>query len=239
MKQFLKKLSILFSRQRFRRDLDEEISFHREQTERGMVADGMKPEAARHAAMRQFGNATRARENAHEAVAFRLEHLVQDLRYAVRQAFRAPGFALAVIGTLTLGIGATTAIFTLVYSTLIRDLPYPGAERIVRIEDVRTQGQSTATLVGVPRLFDLEARARSFESIGFFFFESATLIDGERLPVSIRRAGTNAAFWRVYGTQPLLGRIYDERDDRPNAPQVAVLSYRAWQRLYGGDRSVV
>lgn len=237
--QFLKKLAILLGRKRFGGELDEEMSFHRDQAERELVRDGMNREDARHAAMRQFGNATRARESAHEAVAFRLEHVAQDLRYAMRQVFRAPGFAFAVVGTLTLGIGATTAIFTLVYSTLIRALPYPEADRIVRIEDVRTRGQSTATLVGVPRLFDLEARAQSFESIGFFFFESSTLIDGERLPVAVRNAGADAAFWRVYGGKALLGRIFNERDDRPNAPQVAVLSYAAWRRLYGGDPSVI
>jgi predicted permease len=237
--RLLRKLALLFGRNRFRSDLDEEMAFHREQAERELVSGGMTREHARSAAMRRFGNTTRLNEQSHEVVGFTLEHLAQDCRFAIRQIFRSPGFAAAVVGTLTLGIGATTAIFTLVYATLLRSLPYPDADRIVRIEDVRLQGQSTAGLASVPRILDIEARDKSFENIGFFFFEDATLISGTRMPVAIRRAGTNAGFWKVYRGRPLLGRIIDERDDKPKAPEVAVLSYKGWQQIFHGDPGIV
>ncbi|MGO9340769.1 MAG: ADOP family duplicated permease [Terracidiphilus sp.] len=236
---FLKKFRLLVTRKRFRSELDEEMAFHREQAEREFIAEGMSAEAARYAAMRQFGNSTRVKEKSHEVVGFRFELVWQDCRYAVRQMFRSPGFTAAVIGTLTLGIGATTAIFTLVYSTLLRSLPYSEADRIVRIHDVRLEGESTGGLVGASRFYDLASRNNSFESLGFFYFDDTTLIAGAQLPVSIRGAGTNAGFWNVYSVQPLLGRIYNERDDRPHAPAVAVLSYATWQQTFAGDPGVI
>jgi predicted permease len=239
MLRFLRKLEILLGRHRFRGELDEEMAFHREQAEKELIARGMTREDARSAAARQFGNAAQARERVHDVVDLRLEYVWQDLRYALRQLSRSPGFTAAVIGTLMLGIGATTAIFTLIDSTLLRKLPYPGADRIVRLEDVRMQGASTASLMAVPRFFDLQARNRSFESAGFFFFENATLISGANMPIAVRRAGTNAGFWHVYGGRPLLGRTIEERDDLPDAPQVAVLSYKGWQLIFHGDPGVV
>jgi putative ABC transport system permease protein len=146
---------------------------------------------------------------------------------------------LVVVLTLALGIGATTAMFTLVYSTLVRALPYPEAARIVALHDARTQGQSTGGLMSAPRFFDVQARNRSFESLGFFFFDQSTMIAGNRLPVSVQAAGTNAGFWDVLGVKPLLGRTYDARDDQPNAPETAVLSYTGWQKIFGEDPGVI
>jgi hypothetical protein len=95
--RFMKKLSILFGSERFVSELDEEMAFHRAQVEKEFVANGMTPEAARYAAMRRFGNATKLREQSHEAVAFQLETVVQDLRFGLRQWTRNPGFALAAV----------------------------------------------------------------------------------------------------------------------------------------------
>jgi predicted permease len=239
IEKLARKVAILFGRKRFRRDLDEEMAYHRAQAEQELVDGGMTPESARFAAMRQFGNATRLKEHSHEAVSFWFEHLWQDFRYAIRQLMRSPGFAAAVVGTLALGIGATTAIFTLVYATLLRSLPFPEADRIVRIHDVRLQGQSTGGLVGAARYYDLEARSKLFESTGFFIFDETTLIAGTQLPVSVRGTAINAGFWSIFGVQPMLGRTFNERDDQPNAPHVAVLSYKAWRQIFGGDPSVV
>lgn len=235
----IKRLSILFTRKGFRSELDEEMAFHREQAEKELLAGGMTAETAHYEVLRRFGNPTRLRERVHETVGFWFEHVWQDCRYAVRQLRRTPGFTAALVGTLTLGIGAITTIFTLIYGTLMRSLPYPDADRIVTIEDVRLHGQSAASLVSVPRVFDVQARAQSFESVGFFYFDQPTLIAGTELPVSLRAVSTNAGFWQVFGIQPLLGRIYFEKDDQPNMPQVAVLSYARWQQSFGGDPHVI
>ena len=237
--QLLHKLSLLLRRNKFRSELDEEMAFHRAQAEKDFVAGGMSANQARHAAKRQFGNATRLREQSHEAVSFRWESVGQDVRYALRQMLRAPGFTLAVIVTLALGIGATTAIFTAVHATLLRALPYPTADRILSVEDERIAGTSSGGLTGVPRFFDLQARNKSFDSVAFFYFEHPTMIAGTNLPENLDGLGASGQFWRVFGGQALLGRTFDERDDRPKAPEVAVLSYAAWQKLFGSNPNAI
>ena len=130
---FLKKLGSLLRRSRFDKELDEEIGFHREQVERAFLAEGMEPEAARYAAMRQFGNATRVKEKSHEVLGFRFESVLKDVRYAMRQLSLNPGFTAIITVTLALSIGANSAIFSVIEGVLLKPLPYPEAERIVRI----------------------------------------------------------------------------------------------------------
>ena len=221
-------------------DLERELRSDLELEEEEQRDSGVSPEEARYAARRAFGNTTVIKEQTHEAWGWApFERLLQDVRYAFRQLRRSPGFTAAVLITLTLGIGATTAIFTIVYATLLRSLPYLEPDRIVRIHDVRLQGRSTGGLVSVPRFFDLVTRSKSFASAGFFYFDDTTLIAGAQLPVAIRSAGVNAAFWRVYGVSPLLGRAFSEKDDQPNTPMVTVLSYGAWKRIFGGDPGII
>jgi putative ABC transport system permease protein len=239
MTTLLRKLVLLLRRDRFRSELDEEMAFHRAEAEQRLLDSGMPAKQARRAAKRQFGNQTRLREESHEAIAFRLESVWQDCRYAIRQMLRAPGFTLAVVLTLALGIGANTAIFSVVHATLLRALPYPDAGRIVRIEDLPLKGTSAEGLTGVPRVFDLQARSKSFSAIGLMYLDTQTLTDGNRLPENLDVAAVSAPFWRVLGTQPLLGRVFDEREDHASSAPVAVLSFSAWQRLFGGDASVV
>src|ERR1700683_5297155 len=107
--RLMRKLSILLGSERFATELDEEMAFHREQVEKEFAAGGMAPEAAHYAAMRQFGNATKLREQSHEAVAFRLETVVQDLRFGLRQWTSHPGFAVTAILILALGMGLSVA----------------------------------------------------------------------------------------------------------------------------------
>jgi predicted permease len=239
LSRFMKKLSILFGHRRFGSELDEEMAFHREQATKELIAGGMTPEAARYAAMRQFGNATRLKERSHEVVGFGFETVLQDVRFALRQLMRSPGFALATLMTLALGIGAATSVFTLVQGTLLRRLPYRQADRIVNITDERLHGRSTGGLVGVPRFFDLEARNKSYASLGYFYFDNPTMIVGSQMPAPMKAVGVGGQFWNVFGVAPLLGRTLDERDTQPNSPEAVVLSYGAWQQLFGGDAGAI
>src|SRR6516164_6969519 len=121
---FFNKFGRLFGRDRFRSELDEEMAFHRAEAEKDLIANGMSPEAARRAAAVRFGNGTRLREESHEIVGFRTETVLQDLRFALRQMRKNPGFALTAILILSLGMGVSVAIFGFVDAALLQPLPY-------------------------------------------------------------------------------------------------------------------
>jgi len=130
---WIKKLGILFSRNRFRSELDEEMAFHREQAQRELMETGMSTEAARYEAMRRFGNATQMRERSQETVGFRFETILQDIRFALRQFRKNPGFAATAIVILALGIASSVAIFAFVDAALIKPLPYERPTRLVQL----------------------------------------------------------------------------------------------------------
>ncbi|HEV2498391.1 MAG TPA: ABC transporter permease [Terriglobia bacterium] len=235
-----RRLVALFCRGQFDADLQEEMRLHQELREQEQVERGVSPQEARYAARRRFGNKLVLSEESRDMWGWNwLENLLQDLRYGLRQLRRNPSFTLVIVLTLTLGIAATTTIFTLVYSTLLRSLPFPQADRIVAIHDTRIEGRSTGGLVTGPRFFDIQTRSRSFRSLAFLYFDESTLVAGRKLPIAVKAAGANAGFWDVFGTMPMLGRTFHAADDLPHAPQTVVLSYPAWERIFGGDRGVI
>ena len=134
-REFLRKLQLYLSRERFANDLSDEMAFHREQKVKELVAGGMREREAREAAERAFGNATRTAEESHDVVAFQFESALQDFRFAVRQLKKNPGFAVTAILILALGIGASATIFAFVNAVLIKPLPYPDPSRIVAVTE--------------------------------------------------------------------------------------------------------
>jgi len=230
----------LFGKRRQERELAEELEAHLQMHIEENLGRGMSPGEARRQALIMLGGVEQTKESCRDRRGFPwLESLAQDVRFGLRILRKNPGFTAVTVLTLALGIGATTAMFTMVYSTLLRSLPYPEAGRIIAIHDKRVEGRSTGGLVTGPRFFDIQARNRSFESVSFFYFNPSTLIVGTRLPMPVRAAGADADFWSVFGVAPMLGRTFDADDDMPNAPMTAVLSYQAWQEIFGGDRSVI
>ena len=133
--RFQKKLSILLGRQQFRSELDEEMSFHRAQAEGEFIAAGMSRDEAHFAAMKQFGNSTKLREQSHEVVGFRAETVLQDLRFAMRQLRKNPGFALTAILILALGMGVSVAILGFVDAALVQPLPFSSPDRLVAVDE--------------------------------------------------------------------------------------------------------
>src|SRR5580700_6776596 len=133
--RFLRKVQLHFGRERFRDELNEEMAFHRAAVEKNFVEESMTAEAAKYAARRQFGNVTRMNEQSHEVIGFRAETVAQDLRFALRQLRRSPGFTLTAILVLALGIGASTAIFGFVDAVLIQPLPYAHPNQLVSVDE--------------------------------------------------------------------------------------------------------
>jgi macrolide transport system ATP-binding/permease protein len=236
MTRFINKLGLLFGRKRYANELDEEMAFHREQTVMELVEDGMQPEAARYAAMRRFGNSTRIKERSQEIVEFKLETVVQDLRFALRQFRRNPGFAATAIVILALGMGASVAIFAFVDAALLKPLPYAQPWRLV---SVRERGANFyGGPLSYPDYVDWKRTNTVFSSMAAYGgtgYDLSTPSGTE--PVPGARVGTE--FFRTLGIKPALGRDFEAREELPGASPVVMLSYGAWARRYGGRADVV
>ena len=216
--RFVKKLSILFGGERFANELDEEMAFHRAQVEGELIADGMTPEAARYAAMQQFGNATKLREQSHDVVAFRAETVVQDLRFALRQLRRNPGFAVAATGVLALGIGASVAIFGFVDAALIKPLPYQEPSRLAMLFETNSLGPRFH--LSYPDYIDWKKENKSFRSLDIFAPYGFMLktVDGMQ---QVDGARVSSGFFRTLGVDPVLGRDFYPGEDSPAARRAA------------------
>jgi len=201
------------------------------------VARGMTVDEAEMAARRRMGNITQIQEHARDAWTFgAAETIAQDLRYGLRSLRRSPGFALVVVLTLALGIGANTAIFSVVNSVLLRPLPYPAADRLIRLaeSDPKADGISV-TWVNYQHWRN---ENHSFEEMAGFHTAHLTLT-GRGQALLTRAAVVTYEFFGLLGGKPLLGRVAGQPDDSPAAPLTVVLGYQFWVDKLGADSNVV
>lgn len=243
----MRRLIQLFRRRQLDRELASEIAAHIEERAEELMESGMEPAEALLAARVQFGNRTAVLEQSREVWSFtRIESLLRDLRLGARALRRAPLFTAAAVATLALGIGANTAIFSLIDAVLLRPLPFMEPGRIVVLWERPPKTVVTASLgsrrqqnpVSPADFLDWRDRTASFEAIaaisstpmGLSGFGEARAVDG--LSVS-------ADFFRILGVRPLLGRAFVESEDVPNGPGVAVIGYRLWRQQFGGDRAMI
>ena len=162
----------------------------------------------------------------------------QDVRYALRTMRRRPALSLVIVATLALGIGANTAMFSLVNTVLLRRLPYTNPDRLVMIWEQRLDRGPGDRPVAPANFFDWKARAASFEDVAWSR-DSVFNVTGDGLPETLIGYRFSANMLQVLGVAPALGRRFSAEDDRPGAPNVAILSYKLWQRRYGGDPGIV
>jgi macrolide transport system ATP-binding/permease protein len=243
----------LFRRERFTKKLDSEIQFHLEQQIAENMAAGMSREEARSAAMKTFGNATAVKEAAWESWGWtRLEQLAQDMRYALRQLRKSPGFTATAVLTLALGIGANAAIFTLVNSVLMNNLPVADPKTLIRVGDTNDCCVSSGTRDrGDYSLFSTEIYERikktmpEFESVaamqaGFAYRPVIARLDGSQgNPRSVMGEFVSGNYFQTFGLRPQAGRPISDADDSKGAPMVAVMSYEMWKRNYRGEASIL
>ncbi len=161
---------------------------------------------------------------------------MNDFRVALRQYVQKPGFALTVVCTLALTIGATTAMFSVVNSVLVRALPFQSPERLVWVASVRPDNPSAPFTL--PEFMDYRSRTRTLSGLAAYANWSASLL-GDGVTERLQGARLSANAFEVLGVTPSAGRLLNDSDDRPDAPQVVVLSYRLWQRQYGGAADVI
>jgi predicted permease len=233
------------SARQIRADVEEELGFHLDMRIDALVAGGLSRDAARMQALREFGDLDDARryigavDHDIEAAQRRSEimyDLWQDIGYAVRKLRAAPAFALAAIVTLALGIGANTAIFSVVNGVLLEPLPFPQADRLVRVVYTQ-QGHSD---VSTPMdLVDNRSRATKFA--GFAIVEGATanLVRDNNDAERLQGVRVSSNWFTLLRARPVVGRFFAENDDKPNGANVVVLSEQLWRRDFSADPGVV
>ena len=223
----------LWNRRKEDRELAEELRFHLEQEAQLRRERGEDDESARRHARRDFGNLARTMEVTREAWAWSaLERAAQDVRFALRMMRKSPAFTVLALSALALGIGATTAIFSVVNSVLLRPLRFPDPGRLVMIWE-RPPGTDHNNVVQTANFLEWRKRNRSFEDIAAIF-QIATNVKGDGEAVQVPGMRVTAGFFEILGVPPLLGRAIRAEDDKPGAAPVVVLSYGFWQRWFGG-----
>ena len=235
-------------RGRSKEEVEREIAFHLELRAKEFEADGMTPEAAREAALETFGDrmeieseVREIRERVSERQRWQewTGELKQDLRVGLRMLGRSPGFALVAVLTLAVGIGANTAIFSVLRSVLLRPLPYPNPEQLVQVwTDHRALGRPEPEWLAPPDFIDLRDGNRTFSGMVSYGGWGPD-ITGSGDPESLTGMTVGGNFFSLLGATPELGRLIAPADDDAAAPAVVVLGNALWKRRFGSDPTVV
>lgn len=224
-------------------DLRQQIDFHLQEQIEENLACGMSAEEARRRAYLTFGNQRRIRETLWQASRLSwIEDTWNDLRYALRTLRRSPGFAVVAIIVMALGIGANTALFTVVRSVLLKPLPFTNPESLVRIYESDSHRPGGRIAVPGADFFDWRNQTRSFEQIAMMFANNGgyNLSGSDRqLPEQIAARAANWGLFPMLGVQPALGRLFGPGDDQASANATVVLTWGLWKRRYAGDPHIL
>jgi predicted permease len=236
-------------RKRMLDDLDQDIREHIAMETRDNIARGMSPEEGRRAAFLKFGNVTKVEEETREVWSFvLLEQLLQDLRFALRTLRKSPGFTAVAVLTLALGIGANTAIFTLVHAVILQSLPAKNPSELYRLGDDAndccdiTGTQGDFSIFSTALYKQIRDNTPEFSELAAFQPQPGSVIlrrSGDAGGRSAVQEFVSGNYFRTFGVSASLGRMLTVADDQPGATPVAVMSHHAWHEFYGGDPSVV
>ena len=240
MNAFLRKLGWLRQRRRKESELCEELEFHlaTEAEERRMA--GLSKEEARLAARRHLGNVALVAEDTRATWGWTvLEQLGQDVRHALRTLVRTPSVSLAAVITLGLGIGLTTAIFSVVYGVLLRPLPFDDPDRLVVLQTILTARGDTEEGLSPPNFMSLRAAdSRVFEAVAGVVGTDRT-VTGIGEARSVEGARVSGPLFDVLGVHPIMGRTFRSEEHEPGREHVVVIGHALWQQQFGGDQSVI
>ncbi len=224
--------------------ISEEIETHLDLLTEQHIARGLAPGAARAAARREFGGVDRVKETYRDQRGLpALETIAQDVRYAARMLRKDRRFTIATVLALGLGVGAVNAVFAVLNTTMIRELPFPDADRLVSVRPV-VEGRREGGL-SYAEYLELRRRVTAFDGVGGTDNGggSATIVDvgggDTHPPERVRRTWATANLFTLLRTSPVLGRAFRDEDDLPGAPSVAVLSHDFWRWRYGSDPDVI
>ncbi len=232
-------LRFLFRRPAVERELDSELRYHVDRQTELNMARGMSPAEAKRVALLNVGPVEALKDDCRDARTGRfLETLLQDVRYGARILRKNPGFSLAAILTLALGIGANAAIFSLVYGVLLRPLPYQSGGQLVVLHQQNTKAAIPDISFSAKELTDYRQQSHTLEGIVEHHTMVFLLNDGSKAE-RVQSAVVSGNFFDVLGVKPILGRTFIDADDQMGAAPVIVLSYKYWQEHRGGDPNIV
>jgi len=229
----------MLRRERLDQELDEEMRSHLEMRAADNIAAGMSPEEARYEAQKRFGNTTLLKEDARKAdIVGWLDESARDFRYALRMLQRSPGFTAVAVLTLALGIGANTAIFSVVNSVLIRPLPYSDPGSLVMVWENNSQHPNPHNTVSPPNFFDWQSRNTVFSGMAYLFDERDNLT-GNGAPEEVVVQDVSVNFFSVLGVNPILGPGFTPENGQRGHENVVILSYGLWKERFAGDPAIV
>jgi putative ABC transport system permease protein len=226
----------LFLSRRVEVDLDEEVHSHLEMLVEENIRAGMSPKEAQRAARIELGGIEQVKEHVREErIGNWLHTVISDCRYGLRQLRKNPGFTVVAVFTLALGIGATTAIFSVVYGVLLRPLPYPDSSRIMAVFEVNSGGRWSR--LADPNFDDFRDQNRSFQAMAKYHGLIAT-VSGASQPTRTTAASVSPDFLKVFGIQPILGRDFSVNDSKKGAAPVVLVSDGYWRQYLGSSRDL-
>ncbi|HEX4285447.1 MAG TPA: ABC transporter permease [Terracidiphilus sp.] len=234
----------LFGRPRRYNDLSVSIQEHIAERADELVAEGMAAADAEKAAQREFGNVGLVEQRSREAWQWpALESVLADLKFVFRRLRKSPGFTVTVLLTLAIGIGANTAVFSVLNSVILRPLPYPAADRLVSLHlDAPGAGGLGSFATGLPvspsMYFTFSDHNDTFQSLGIWAGQNAN-VTGIAQPEEVQTALVSGGVLETLAVPPMLGRWFSSADQDPHGSRTVMLSYGYWQRRFGGDRSVI
>src|SRR5215472_14439887 len=220
-------------------DLERELQSDLQLEEEEQREHGIAPEEARYAALRAFGNPSVISEQTREVWSWdRLETLLRDLRISIRTLARQPGFSAVVMLVIAVGIGATISLFTVVWSVLLKPLPFDRPEQLVRLYESSDRFPENVAAPGIYREWKRESR--SFSNLAIYKdWPQYNLSNGGALPEKVRATICSWDLFATLGVQPSIGRSFTPEDDQPSANGTVILSWSLWKRRFGGDSSVI
>jgi hypothetical protein len=229
-------------RRRISAEVDDELRFHIDQEIEAHVRRGVSPVEARRMALRDLGGLTQVTQAVHEVRTIWLDLLWRDARHAVRSLRRTPAFTSVALAVVTLSIGATTAIFSVVDAVILRELPFPESDRLVAVGELNLKDSAPSALNLTTAQTFLAWRDQQDVFTGLAavaYAEIGIRREGNALPENLRAQLLTADFLSVLRTQPVLGRPFSREDEVEGRGKVALISYALWQRRFGGSPDVI
>jgi predicted permease len=222
------------------RDTQRELAFHLERETERLVGEGIEPAEARRRARLRLGGVEQIREETRDARGVRwIEDAVRDGRHALRQLGRTPGFTAVSLLTLALGIGANTAIYSVVDGVLRRPVPFADPNRLVMIWETDRRSGTTREPASWPDLGDIRSRSTALASVAGFTGVDATFSPPDGEPTRIAAMAVTHEYFPLLGVRPIVGRLFTEAEDRENGPAVAQVGERMWRSRFGADPALV